>query len=134
MGQPLEHSIDLMAHATLHLGVDSWTNHLTNIQWKDIGFTPAIILWGSTQASASGYARNTNISMGLKCQPCFREDPKISRMPRGPCINPPGQDYEHPKHACMAGITVKRVLDEIEKLWPVPNSGEPHAKDDGGNR
>jgi ADP-heptose:LPS heptosyltransferase/SAM-dependent methyltransferase len=128
MGEELDKSIDLMAHATLHLGVDSWTNHLTNIEWRgpvdDTGdytfqrFTPAIILWGSTQASAAGYERNTNISLGLKCQPCFREDPKISRMPRGPCINPPGQDYAHPKHACMNGITVTHVIDQIEALWP----------------
>ncbi len=129
MGKPLDDSIDLMAHASLHMGVDSWTNHLTNIQWiagtsdrtpliESARFTPAIILWGSTQASAAGYQRNTNISLGLPCQPCFREDPKISRMPRGPCINPPGQDYDHPQHACMAGISVDMVLDEIEKLWP----------------
>jgi ADP-heptose:LPS heptosyltransferase len=118
MGKELDASINLMAHAALHLGIDSWTNHLTNIQWGDLGFTPAIILWGSTQASAAGYPRNTNISLGLPCQPCFREDPKISRMPRGPCINPPGQDYDKPHHACMAGISVDLVLADIEKLLP----------------
>jgi ADP-heptose:LPS heptosyltransferase len=124
MGKPLDASIDLMANANLHLGIDSWTNHLTNIEWKgwdDLSaprFTPAIILWGSTQASAAGYYRNKNISLDLVCQPCFREDPKISRMPRGPCINPPGQDYEHPRHACMASITTGHVLMEMERLWP----------------
>jgi ADP-heptose:LPS heptosyltransferase/SAM-dependent methyltransferase len=119
MGPPLDRSIDLMAHAALHVGVDSWTNHLTNIRWnrKGDGFTPAVILWGSTQASAAGYPRNTNISLGLPCQPCFREDPKISRMPRGPCINPPGQDYDHPRHACMAGISVIDVITAIEGKW-----------------
>jgi ADP-heptose:LPS heptosyltransferase len=117
MGKPLDTSIDLLAHASLHLGIDSWTNHLTNVEWKLRGFTPAIILWGSTQASAAGYPRNVNISLGLDCQPCFREDPKISRMPRGPCINPPGQVYEKPEHACMAGISVERVLQEVERLW-----------------
>jgi ADP-heptose:LPS heptosyltransferase/SAM-dependent methyltransferase len=117
MGKPLDVSIDLMAHADLHLGIDSWTNHLTNIKWKPSGFTPAIILWGSTQASAAGYSRNTNISLGLQCQPCFREDPAISRMPRGPCINPPGQVYEHPRHACMINISVDRVVKEIEAQW-----------------
>jgi ADP-heptose:LPS heptosyltransferase/SAM-dependent methyltransferase len=118
MGMPLNVSIDLMAGASLHVGVDSWTNHLTNIAWGVRGFTPAIILWGSTQATAAGYPRNTNISLGLECQPCFREDPKISRMPLGPCINPPGQVYEEPKHACMAGITIDNVLLAIEKVWP----------------
>jgi ADP-heptose:LPS heptosyltransferase len=122
MGQPINLSIDLMAYSTLHLGIDSWTNHLTNVYWKGRGFTNAIILWGSTQWSAAGYARNTNISLGLECQPCFREDPKISRMPRGPCINPPGQSYDDPRHACMAGIGVKRVLEAIEKLWPYSTS------------
>jgi ADP-heptose:LPS heptosyltransferase/SAM-dependent methyltransferase len=117
MGKPLDTSIDLLAHASLHLGIDSWTNHLTNVEWNFRGFTPAIILWGSTQASAAGYPRNVNISLGLDCQPCFREDPKISRMPRGPCINPPGQVYEKPEHACMAGISVERVLQEVERLW-----------------
>jgi ADP-heptose:LPS heptosyltransferase len=118
MGTDLNVSIALMAHASLHLGIDSWTNHLTNIEWVPRGFVPSIILWGSTQAAAAGYPRNTNISLGLHCQPCFREDPKISRMPRGPCINPPGQDYDKPHHACMAGISVDLVLADIEKLLP----------------
>jgi hypothetical protein len=39
-------------------------------------------------------------------------------MPLGPCINPPGQVYEEPKHACMAGITIDNVLLAIEKVWP----------------
>jgi SAM-dependent methyltransferase len=127
MGKPFYDSIALLANAYLHLGVDTWTNHLTNIEWETTlepenlihrYFVPSIILWGSTQWQAAGYGRNTNISLGLPCQPCFREDPKISRMPRGPCINPPGQVYEKPMHACMDGITVDRVLAEIEKLWP----------------
>jgi ADP-heptose:LPS heptosyltransferase len=118
MGKELNASINLMAHAALHIGIDSWTNHLTNIQWGDLGFTPAIILWGSTQASAAGYPRNTNISLGLHCQPCFREDPKISRMPLGPCINPPDQVYDRPRHACMAAISADLVLADIEKLLP----------------
>ena len=122
MGKPFYDSISLLANSSLHLGVDTWTNHLTNIEWENPDghrwFTPAIILWGSTQWQAAGYARNRNISLGLPCQPCFREDPKLSRMPRGPCINPPGQVYEKPQHACMEGISVDRVLAEIEKLWP----------------
>ena len=117
MGGLFYNSIALMANADLHVGIDSWTNHLTNIEWEGRGFTPALILWGSTQWQAAGYMRNTNISLNLSCQPCFREDPKISRMPRGPCINPEGQVYERPQHACMHGITVERVVEEIKKLW-----------------
>jgi ADP-heptose:LPS heptosyltransferase/SAM-dependent methyltransferase len=122
MGKPFYDSISLLANAELHLGVDTWTNHLTNIEWEDSddkrSFVPAIILWGSTQWQAAGYSRNRNISLGLSCQPCFREDPKISRMPRGPCINPPRASYGGDSHACMTGIAVDRVLAEIEKLWP----------------
>lgn len=118
MGTSLITTFNLIAYANLHLGVDSFTNHVTNYTWsKDdkVWNTPAIILWGSTQASAAGYPNNTNISLGLHCQPCFREDPNISRMPIGICINPVGQTYEEPKHACMSGITVERVIEEIDK-------------------
>ncbi len=118
MGKPIAESINLMAHAALHLGIDSWSNHATHIQWGDLGFTPAIILWGSTQWDAAGYRHNVNISLGLHCQPCFREDPKISRMPRGPCINPPDQTYDKPQHACMADIGVERVLGKLREIIP----------------
>lgn len=117
MGTELQTSISLMAHADMHMGVDSFTNHLTNIKWRNKGKTPSVILWGSTQGDAAGYKHNTNISLGLECSPCFREDPKISRMSRGPCINPPGQVYENPCHACMEGISVGQVATEIQKLW-----------------
>jgi ADP-heptose:LPS heptosyltransferase len=118
MGKPIAESINLMAHAAIHLGIDSWSNHATHIQWGDLGFTPAIILWGSTQWDAAGYRHNVNISLGLHCQPCFREDPKISRMPRGPCINPPDQTYDKPQHACMADIGVERVLEKLREIIP----------------
>ena len=121
MGLPLAQSIALVANATLHLGLDSHANHLTHYLWDDGGGSarrvPAVILWGSTQVSASGYDHNTNISLGLPCQPCFREDPAISRMPRGPCINPLGQIYAEPRHACMMGIDAARVVREVKALW-----------------
>lgn len=117
MGQNLMESVDLIANAAMHVGVDSFTNHLTHIRWNGRQ-TPAIILWGSTQASAAGYPENINISLGLECQPCFRENPAISASPRGVCINPPGQeDYNRPRHACMAGISVERVTEEVKRLW-----------------
>jgi ADP-heptose:LPS heptosyltransferase len=120
MGTSLETAIALVANASLHLGLDSFANHLTHYFWKDGGSArrvPAVILWGSTQASASGYDHNTNISLGLSCQPCFREDPAVSRMPRGPCINPIGQIYAEPRHACMFGIAAERVTREVKALW-----------------
>ena len=88
-------AVTLVANATLHIGVDSFANHLTHYCWRGddgtLSRTRGLIVWGSTQASAAGYPHNVNISIGLPCQPCFREDPKLSRMPRGPCITPPGQ-------------------------------------------
>jgi glycosyltransferase involved in cell wall biosynthesis/ADP-heptose:LPS heptosyltransferase len=122
MGSALPVAIALVGNASLHLGVDSFANHLTHYQWETEGSTrlrrvPAVILWGSTQASAAGYPHNTNISLGLYCQPCFREDPAVSSMPRGVCINPPGQIYDEPRHACMFGITVDQVTREVRRMW-----------------
>jgi ADP-heptose:LPS heptosyltransferase len=109
--------LNVLGHAKVHLGVDSWTNHATNIQWAGRGRTKGVILWGSTQVSASGYKHNVNISKGLPCQPCFREDPKISSMPRAKCPCPKDQTYEDPKHDCMKQITVKEVLDAALQAW-----------------
>ena len=117
IGESLETAISLIANARLHVGIDSFSNHVTHYTWEGKGQTPAVILWGSTQASAAGYPHNTNISLGLPCQPCFREDPTLSHRPRGPCINPPGQLYGAPRHACMAGITVEQVVDAIREKW-----------------
>ena len=120
MGSLLQTSIAMVANARLHLGLDSFANHLTHYLWDDgvaAKRVPAVILWGSTQVSASGYDHNTNISLGLSCQPCFREDPAVSRRPRGLCINPPGQTYEAPRHACMLGIDAARVTREAKALW-----------------
>jgi len=120
MGEALAPTIEIVANATIHLGLDSYANHLTNYLW---GFgdlarrVPAVILWGSTQVSALGYDHNTNISLDLPCQPCFREDPSVSRMSRGPCINPPGQIYAEPRHACMGGMGVPRVVQAVKELW-----------------
>ena len=120
MGATLVPTIPLVANATIHFGLDSFANHLTHYLWEDgstIRRVPAVILWGSTQVSALGYDHNTNISLNLPCQPCFREDPSISRMPRGACINPPGQSYAEPRHACMTGIEVVRVVQAVRELW-----------------
>jgi ADP-heptose:LPS heptosyltransferase/glycosyltransferase involved in cell wall biosynthesis/SAM-dependent methyltransferase len=132
LGTPLPMAIALIAHADLHLGIDSFANHLTHYEW-DVGDgsaphrVPAVILWGSTQASAAGYPHNVKISLDLPCQPCFREDPKLSRTPRGVCVNPPGQTYERPRHACMQGIAVDRVAQAVQRLWPATPSGATRA-------
>ena len=119
-GESFTSNIAAQAWSRLHIGLDSVFNHTTNIQWHGKGRTPAVILFGSTQASASGYPTNTNISLGLGCQPCFRENPSLSRIPLGVCTNPPDQDYENPRHACMAGITPRMVVNAAKKMLGRP--------------
>lgn len=112
-GDSFEDNLAAQAWAKLHIGLDSVFNHTTNIYWRNKGKTKAIILFGSTQKDASGYPHNENISLGLNCQPCFKEDPKVSRMSLGLCNNPPNQTYESPQHACMKGITPEMVFEKI---------------------
>lgn len=120
-GFTLSQSIAAFANASMHVGIDSFCNHLTNYLWTDdhgARSVPGVILWGSTQASAAGYPNNTNISLGLPCQPCFRENPEISRQPRGPCVNPPRASYaDNTPWACMEGISVERVAEAIREMW-----------------
>ena len=113
-GDSFEDNLAAQAWANIHIGLDSVFNHTTNINWLNKGRTKGIILFGSTQAEASGYPHNENISLGLSCQPCFKEDPKISRVPLGLCDNPPNQTYENPQHACMKGITPEMVFEKIK--------------------
>lgn len=112
-GDSFEDNVAAQAWAKLHIGLDSVFNHTTNIHWRNKGKTKAIILFGSTQKDASGYPHNENISLGLSCQPCFKEDPKVSTVSLGLCDNPPNQTYENPQHACMKGITPEMVFEKI---------------------
>jgi ADP-heptose:LPS heptosyltransferase len=118
LGTPLMTAVALVANARVHLGVDSFTNHLSHYRWNGRQ-VPSVILWGSTQSTATGYPHNVNLSLGLPCQPCFREDATLSMFPQGlgPCPNPPGQTYQAPRHACMDGIPVARVAAELRRLW-----------------
>lgn len=113
-GDSFEENLAAQAWSCLHIGLDSVFNHTTNINWLNKGKTKGIILFGSTQVNASGYPHNTNISLNLPCQPCYKEDPKISKFPLGLCNNPPCQTYENPKHACMNGITPEMVFEKIK--------------------
>ena len=117
----LADAVALVANARMHLGIDSFANHLTNYFWTNQRGgrrVPAVILWGSTQASAAGYPHNVNISLGLACQPCFRENPEISRQPRGPCVNPPRASYDDSMpHACMDRISVEQVIAAAREMW-----------------
>jgi ADP-heptose:LPS heptosyltransferase/glycosyltransferase involved in cell wall biosynthesis len=120
-GRTLAQSVAAFANARVHMGIDSFCNHLTHYMWEYPGGgrkVRGVILWGSTQASAAGYSSNINISRALPCQPCFKENPAISRMDRGPCINPPRATYDdETPHACMADITVDEVVDAVRQLW-----------------
>jgi ADP-heptose:LPS heptosyltransferase len=118
LGTPLMAAASLVANARVHLGIDSFTNHLTHYHWNGRQ-VPSVILWGSTQRTASGYPHNVNLSLDLPCQPCFREDPGLSMFPQGlgPCPHPSGQTYDAPRHACMHGITIDQVAAELRRLW-----------------
>lgn len=120
-GYPMEQGFDVclsfLAHSTMHLGVDTWSNHATNIVWSHKGKTRAVILWGSTQPLAAGYPHNKNVLLGLPCQPCFKEDPKLQIFHHGICNNPGGQTYQDPQHACMHQLGIDRVLGEARSLW-----------------
>lgn len=106
MNTDLMTSIALIANAKAHLGGDSFSNHVTYMS-----NTPAIILWGSTQHDASGYEQNINVSLGLSCQPCWKEKEGMSSMPRGKCEN-----LVDGCHACMAGITSDMIIKELTNL------------------
>lgn len=127
MGTSLFTAISLLANAKIHLGVDSFANHLTHYNWLQNNQTrkvPAVILWGSSQYSAAGYQHNVNISAGLPCQPCFKQDPKLFKNDnRGPCDNPPNQIYSEPHHKCMGDITVDMVMPHVKDIWKkTPNN------------
>jgi len=111
LGQSFETNLAAQCWSKTHIGLDSVFNHTSNILWRGLGKKSCVILFGSTQHDASGYRHNTNISLELPCQPCFRENPSISTMSKGVCPNPPDQTYENPRHECMAGITVDMVFD-----------------------
>lgn len=113
-GKPFLENLAAQAWADLHFGLDSVFNHTTNIIWRGHGRKKAIILWGSSQADCVGYPQNIDVSLGLACQPCFRQSPALTANHFGPCVNPPGQVYEKPNHACMAGITPEQVFKLIK--------------------
>ncbi len=116
-GDSFEDNLAAQAWSIGHVGLDSVFEVTTNIQWRNKGRIKGVILFGSTQHDATGYPFNINICLNLPCQPCFREDPKISQMSLGSCINPPNQEYDNPKHSCMVGITPEMVYLNTLKLF-----------------
>ena len=113
-GRTLHESIALIANARAHIGIDSFGNHLTHYKWNGQR-VPGVILFGSTQPEVLGYPTNINLSAGLECsRMCYRENPAISTMSRGPCQNPPRATYEdNTPHKCMSDISVDQVVEAI---------------------
>ena len=101
-------AVSLIAHARLHLGVDSFGNHATAV--RDAATLrktdDAVILWGSTSPTGSGYVQNVNIWQKPACSPCYREYAHMTRHPKVECPN---------GHACMEGITVEAVWESIDR-------------------
>lgn len=121
MGARIGQSIAAIANATIHVGVDSFGQHVAHYYWQSgnsVRRVPSVILFGSTQATATGYDDNVNICADLACSPCFREDPKLSQMPRDPCPNLVWDDGSaRDVHACMAFIPVYKVVNAIRASW-----------------
>jgi len=94
----LEESCALIRDSVLHLGCDSFSNHIAGAYKKK-----AVILFGSTSPIGSGYSTATNIWTHEVCSPCYKENPEVSREAGGPC--------DH--HSCMNKITVDIVKSAI---------------------
>ncbi len=103
--------IQLIHNATLHLGIDSFSNHATAL----LPYTPAVILWGSTHPAIFGYGHNTNIWKPLKCSPCNKVYDWNNKEATSKCPLDPNQSYSIPMHPCMTTITVDEVFNEIIK-------------------
>jgi ADP-heptose:LPS heptosyltransferase len=88
--------IQLIKESTLHLGIDSFSNHATAL----LPHTPSVILWGSTHPSIFGYGHNANIWKPLHCSPC-------NKLLKDKCPTEP--------HSCMSSITVDEVYSAILK-------------------
>ncbi len=119
LGLAFMQSLATFANAEFHMGPDSWSNHATMIRWRYpdgvVKKQNAVILWGSTQISAAGYPHNLNLTNPQSCQPCFKENPAISAASRGPCQNPPNQEYAKPQHACLVGLKPATVLAAMDR-------------------
>jgi len=118
----LSESIGIIANSSMHVGIDSFANHLTNYLWTDdrgARTVPGVILWGSTQPTASGYGHNRNIWKGLPCSPCFKENPAVSQVPNGICNVPsiPIRSYGDGLHRCMDLIQPDEVIEAIFQTW-----------------
>ena len=110
-GGSIMHGISLASKSRLHIGLDSFSNHVRAAVNGD-----SITLYGSTSPIGSGYPWQVNIWHGDKneCSPCYREYPGMSMHPKPHC--PYCKDWNDPSHPCMVGITVDEVWAEVLKI------------------
>ena len=104
-------SITMVAKAKLHIGQDSFPNHVRGLIDR-----PSVILWGSTSPIGSGYDCNVNIwhVKDYSCSPCYREWPKMSAHPKPYC--PKCKSWDDISHPCMHTISVDEVWKEVDKI------------------
>jgi ADP-heptose:LPS heptosyltransferase len=104
-------SITTIKNARLHLGVDSFSNHVTAL----LPLTPSVILWGSTHPMIFGYGHNINIWKPLKCSPCNKNNDGLL----GKC--------QLDNQQCIDSITVEEVMTSVIKLLDI-TKGEDNVK------
>ena len=97
-------AVAYIKRAALHIGIDSFGNHTTNLLPR----TKSVILWGSTAPTGSGYTHNINIHKGLECSPCYKEYKHMSVDYMGECDN-----LVAGTHKCMYEITVGEVFNQV---------------------
>jgi hypothetical protein len=136
----IRHAIAALKACRVFVGLDSVFNHAAQAVGKR-----SIILWGSTNPTAFGYAQNINLVNGvawqpamgneaplLRCQPCYREYKHLHQHPGLRCLYtvphpqavlPEPHDPGQPQlHACMAANTVPVVLHYVQALLDQPEN------------
>lgn len=91
-------SFQILRDSLLFVGLDSVFNHACNA--LDV---PAVIMFGSTHPTGSGYKNQTNLVAELDCQPCYRETNPNSVHKKPPC--PFG-------HECMKSFMTVDLVEQ----------------------
>jgi hypothetical protein len=129
----LRHAIAAIKACRVFVGLDSLFNHASRAIKKR-----SVILWGSTNPLAYGYAQNINLVNGipwfprmgngpplLRCQPCYREYSHIEKDISLACpyVVPhvvkelPEPAHPNPEyHQCMATNTVSTVYSYVKNI------------------
>jgi len=121
----IRHAVATIEACRLFIGLDSVFNHAAKAVKKR-----SIILWGSTNPAAFGYAQNINLVNGcewkpdmgngpplLKCQPCYREYKHIEADAGLACPYTVVDKHEPQASsvpACMAANSVPIVFRHVK--------------------